>query len=103
VSLPQREHPEAAAELDSAVAWYEAREPGLGVSLIDSVATARQNIEAYLDAWPPFPGWDREPIVRSKRLDVFPYRVVYIVDADELVIVAYAHESRSPGYWVNRL
>ena len=26
--LPQREHPEAVAEFDAAVRWYEAQEPG---------------------------------------------------------------------------
>lgn len=103
MSLPQREHPEAVAEFDAAVEWYEARESGLGISLVGHATAARQSIAEWPNAWPMFPGWDREPVVRSKRLDVFPYRVVYFVDMDELVILAYAHERLSPGYWLHRL
>lgn len=33
----------------------------------------------------------------------FPYRVVYLVHEDELVIVAYAHDRREPGYWDRRM
>ena len=48
-------------------------------------------------------GWEREPAVRSRAVDKFPYRVVYFV-ADELVIVlAVAHEKRRPGYWRDRV
>lgn len=101
--LPQREHPDAAAELDAAVEWYEDREPGLGISLVDHAVAARDSIAEWPDAWPPFAGWNREPLVRSKKLDVFPFRVVYFVSTDDLVIVAYAHERRRPSYWIDRL
>lgn len=50
MSLPQREHPQAVAEFDAAVEWYEEREPGLGVSLIDSATAARQSIGDWPDA-----------------------------------------------------
>ena len=30
MTLAQREHPEAVAEFDDAVRWYEAQEPGIG-------------------------------------------------------------------------
>lgn len=35
MTLPQREHPEAVAEFDAAVHWYEEQEPGIGLALID--------------------------------------------------------------------
>ena len=35
MTLAQREHPEAVAEFDDAVRWYEAQEPGIGLALID--------------------------------------------------------------------
>jgi mRNA-degrading endonuclease RelE of RelBE toxin-antitoxin system len=41
--------------------------------------------------------------LRAKRIEGFPYRVVYLVQADMVVIVAYAHEKRRPGYWRTRL
>lgn len=36
MTLPQREHPEAVAEFDAAVRWYEAQEPGIGLAFIDA-------------------------------------------------------------------
>lgn len=35
MTLAQREHSEAVAEVDAAVRWYEAQETGLGLALID--------------------------------------------------------------------
>jgi toxin ParE1/3/4 len=33
----------------------------------------------------------------------FPFSVVYLDEADELNIVAVAHNKRKPGYWKARL
>ena len=54
-------------------------------------------------AAPVFPGWDEEPVVRSKRVRVFPYRVLYYLTDTSVVIVAYAHTRRKPRYWQHRL
>ena len=96
------EHPGAGAELFDAAARYEQAEPGLGHALFDGVAEAIGAIEMYPDGWPPFPGWDREPIVRTKGTKRFHYRVVYFLSDGEPVILAYAHESQKPGYWKRR-
>ena len=102
--LRQREHPEAAAEFDAAVAWYEDREPGVGERLIDRAETAREDIAAWPDSWPVFPGWTRKkPVVRTRGVRGFPYRIVYVTTSTEIVIVAYAHERRRPGYWRHRI
>lgn len=57
--------------------------------------------------WPEsgavWPGWDSIPVVRSRRVVGFPYRLVYLVQSTELVVVALAHEKRKPGYWRDRL
>ena len=46
---------------------------------------------------------DREPMVRSKGVSNFPYRVVYFVQGDLLMIAAVAHAKRRPGYWRERV
>lgn len=101
--LPQREHPEAVAEFDAAVTWYEERETGVGLTFIDRAGQARRDIAAWPDAARPLPGWRREPLVRSKSVRGFPYRIVYFVHGGEIVIVAYTHERRQPGYWKRRI
>lgn len=101
MTLVQREHPEARAELRAAANWYD--DPATGQELLDATRQARLSIAAMPGAWPPVRGWDREPIARRKRVTGFPYGVIYYVTESEIVIVAYAHEKRLPGYWKHRL
>lgn len=96
-------HPEAEAEFDADVFWFEDREPGLGRRFRNQVGAA---VDAAVDdpeAWAVWSGWDREPVVRSKGVNGFPYRVVYFVHDDLLTVVAVAHAKRRPGYWRDRV
>ncbi len=96
-------HPEARAELFADVDWYDAREFGLGERLEIAVRAAIDAAVDSPDSWAVWPGWQREPVVRSKRVDDFPYRVVYFVHDDLLMVVAVAHAKRRPGYWRERV
>ncbi|WP_029144781.1 type II toxin-antitoxin system RelE/ParE family toxin [Microbacterium luticocti] len=96
-------HPEAEAEFLDAARYYETTQAGLGDEFDTEVTKAVDYIQWNPEAWPTFPGWDRLPVVRSRKVDVFPYRVVYFVRDDVLLIVAFAHQSRHPGYWKNRV
>ncbi|QGH69777.1 hypothetical protein [Pseudactinotalea sp. HY158] len=71
------EHPDAGAELFDAAQRYEQIQPGLGHALFEQVALAISAIEQYPDGWTPLSGWDREPIVRTKGIRRFNYRIVY--------------------------
>lgn len=102
MTSPHAEHPEASAELFAAAERLEQVEPGLGHALFAVVREAIDAIEQYPDGWPPFPGWDREPVVRSKGTKRFHFRVVYFVRDSQPVILAYAHERQRPGYWRHR-
>ncbi|WP_109506870.1 type II toxin-antitoxin system RelE/ParE family toxin [Nocardioides speluncae] len=96
-------HPEARAEFVADVDWYDEREFGVGARFELAV---REAIDAAIDApksWPVWPGWDREPVVRSKGVRDFPYRIIYFIDGDLLTVVATAHTKRRPGYWRDRV
>ena len=99
----QLEHPDAVAEFDAAVHWYEAQEPGIGLTLIDRAQQARHDISVWPNAAPPFATTDDGTVIRSKAIRGYPYRIVYTMEADAIVILAYAHERREPGYWLHRL
>lgn len=43
------------------------------------------------------------PEVHRRSVSEFPHRVLYYLRGGEVVIVAYAHERRRPGYWMHRL
>ncbi|MCL2468423.1 MAG: type II toxin-antitoxin system RelE/ParE family toxin [Micrococcales bacterium] len=101
MTLNQREDPQARAELRAAANWYD--DPATGQELLDASLEARRSIAAMPNAWPKVADWDREPVVRRKRFTGFPYGVIYYVSGNEVVIVAYAHERRRPGYWKDRI
>lgn len=42
-------------------------------------------------------------IIRSKSVHGYPYRVIYAVESDAILKLAYAHNRRKPGYWRDRL
>jgi hypothetical protein len=44
-----------------------------------------------------------EHSVRRKVLARFPYSILYIIQQGELIILAVAHQSRRPNYWIDRL
>jgi mRNA-degrading endonuclease RelE of RelBE toxin-antitoxin system len=90
--------PSAKAEADEAVAYFDEQLNGLGdrfeQDLQDTVGFVREH---------PFSGKRLSNHVRRFRLHTFRYNVIYVVDGDEIVIVAVAHHRRRPGYWRGRL
>ncbi len=40
---------------------------------------------------------------RSRRVRRFPYRLVYLEQPEQLWIIAVAHQSRRPDYWLRRV
>lgn len=103
MSLAQREHPEAVSEFDDAVLSYEDQARGIGLTLIDRAEQARAVRDQWPDAAPRFETASDGTVIRSKAIRGYPYRILYTVAADSILILAYAHERREPGYWLGRL
>lgn len=72
-------HPEAITELRDDVARYERSGRGPGRSLWASVDAAIDRVLDWPEAGTVWPGWDGVPVVRSRRVPDFPYRLVYLV------------------------
>ena len=85
-------------ELDEAIAFYEKCGPGLGQELLREVANTVALIEEFPEAWPSLSDQDRA--CRVKR---FPYRLVYFIDEDGIVVLAVAHFKRRLFYWRDRV
>ncbi|HEY3763157.1 MAG TPA: type II toxin-antitoxin system RelE/ParE family toxin [Verrucomicrobiae bacterium] len=87
----------ATSELEQAIAWYEQHESGLGERLYVAFQEARLFIRRH-----PSMGTRFDHGTRKWRVRNFPYKVIYIDLPDEILIVAFAHDSRRPGYWSDR-
>ena len=98
-----RLHPGAATDLTSAGDWYELQLSGLGASLTDEVDHALDAIGERPMTWPLWPGIGEAVGVRRFLLARFPFAIGYVVEGTEVVVLAVAHLSRRPGYWLDRL
>jgi len=87
----------ARRELDDAVRYYELEYSGLGRRLKEEVRKAALRIAEYPQAWSIERG-----DVRKCLLHRFPYKLMYAVEEDHILIVAVAHQHRKPDYWVGR-
>jgi toxin ParE1/3/4 len=92
----------AADEAAEAAAWYEAQRRGLGDEFQRAVEAALDLLEDEAVPLVPMPGAVARLGVKRLILRRFPYDVVVREAGDELVVIAFAHHSRRPGYWRRR-
>jgi plasmid stabilization system protein ParE len=88
----------AEAEADEAVAYFDDQRNGLGDRFEQDLLEAVEFVREH-----PLSGKPLTNRVRRFGLHTFRYNLVYVVDGDEIVIVAVAHHRRRPGYWRGRL
>src|SRR5579862_9487314 len=82
---------------DAELRYDEACE-GLGSEFYEAVVKGIAEIAQYPLRWP------REQInVRRFLVKRFPYRIIYQIRKNEVVVVAIMHASRRPGYWQYRV
>jgi len=92
-----RFHPDAEAELNEAVDYYEGCEDGLGMEFAKAVYAAIQNICQFPLGWTPL-----SPNTRRCLLSRFPYGLVYQVKNNEIIVIAVMLLNRKPDYWRKR-
>ena len=91
-------HEDAETEMNEAARYYEERALGLGMSFLDAIEEAVDQVLADPEAY-QLVGDE----VRHKILRRFPYSVLYAIEPDRIRVMAVAHQKRRPGYWCYRL
>jgi len=92
----------AAEEAAEAAAWYEKERPGLGIDFQNAVEAALDVLEQDVVPLTSLPGMSGARGAKRLMLRRFPYSVIVREDETEIVVVAFAHHSRRPGYWRDR-
>lgn len=87
----------ARQELEDAVRYYELEYSELGHRFKEEVRKAALRIAEYPQAWSIERG-----DVRKCLLHKFPYKLMYSVEKDHILVIAVAHQHRKPDYWVGR-
>lgn len=94
---------EADEEAAEAAEWYERRRAGLGSDFLDELNRARETLSESPHTWPLWQGIPGPLGLRRFLLPRFPYGIAYLTDQREVVVIAVAHLSRKPGYWIGRI
>ncbi|WP_177421552.1 type II toxin-antitoxin system RelE/ParE family toxin [endosymbiont of Lamellibrachia barhami] len=90
-------HPEAEAEFNAAIEYYEDVDPGLGYDFAIEVYSSIQRSVAFPKAWPVIETEIRRSLVRR-----FPYGVLYSEEKEGIYIVAVMHLHCQPDYCKHR-
>lgn len=94
---------EATEELMEAAAWYELVVPGLGNQLIDTFEQATIRLSEPNPPLVPLIGEAAKLGAKRLILQRFPFSILAIANNQVITIVAFAHHSRKPGYWHERI
>lgn len=95
--LPIELDPAAIREAIEAGAWYAQRSLATAEAFLAELDLALDRIGNHAERYARYlHGTHRYPLRR------FPFSVVYRVAADKILVVAFAHMRRRPGYWRNR-
>ena len=105
MTLPVRFHHDAAEELISGAAYYEAHRSNLGVEFIDRVNAALRRVAAQPTRFMMIHTTPRGVNIHRAKIEPrrFRYVVIFAVLPTELAVMAVAHTSKQPGYWMSRL
>jgi plasmid stabilization system protein ParE len=89
--------PEAEAELNEAFQWYESRVAGLGGEFTRAVRAVFAMIDRNPEQFGRVQGEIRRAVVRR-----FPYAIYYVVDPEQISVIAFVHTRGHPRRWQSR-
>lgn len=92
----------AAEEAAEAAAWYEKERSGLGSEFSQAIDAALDLLEEDIVPLTSIPGPAGVRGVKRLLLRKFPYSIVVLERGSEILVLAFAHHARRPGYWRDR-
>ena len=93
---------EAEVEIDAARQYLNTQLPGLGERFLDELTEAIDAIASRPLRFAKLETLPGDHPYRRALLATFRYAVVFEVLDNEIVVVAAAHTSRGPNYWLGR-
>ncbi|MCX6556412.1 MAG: type II toxin-antitoxin system RelE/ParE family toxin [Candidatus Aminicenantes bacterium] len=88
----------ARLEFENAQEFYELEQSGLGARFENEIRQALLRIQQYPKVW----STERKEIRRCF-IHKFPYKIIYSVQKEIIVVLAFAHLHRKPDYWIDRI
>jgi hypothetical protein len=95
----------AREEIAAAVGWYDAQtaQPTLGDDLLAALDDVLLAVAERPESFPSVSGVPERIGARAAPAGRFPFRVVFVLLADHVRVLAFVHHRRRPGYWRSRI
>ncbi len=90
--------PEAEDDLKEAFLWYEDKSKGLGFEFLSQVEAGLKFIEENPKIFSAEYKGTRKHLIKR-----FPYKIIYLVEKDKIVILAITHSKRNPNLIKKRI
>ena len=90
--------PGARRDFDESFDWYAERSGHTARRFTEAVDAALEKVAGMPTQFSSTDGVHRECPVKK-----FPFRIVYRLIDQRVIVVAIAHAKRQPGYWRNRI
>jgi plasmid stabilization system protein ParE len=94
VSFKVSIEPQAVQEIETAFAWYESRNAGLGSTFLKTVAAATERLQRSANQF---------KLERAKyrriHLTKFPYALHYTIEGTQVLVLACLHARQNPALW----
>ena len=91
-------HPDAEAEFQEAIEYYEERQENLGHDFALEIHSAIQRALDFPETWPTLRGEVRRSLVHR-----FPFGILYAIEEKGIFVVAVMHLHKQSDYWVDRI
>jgi plasmid stabilization system protein ParE len=94
---------EAEGEIESARQYLTLQASRLGSRFLDDLDETLDAVAERPESFPKLETLPDDSPYRRALLSIFRYAVVFEILSDEILVVAVAHTSREPNYWLDRL
>lgn len=98
MSLELLIRPEAREDVSEAFIYYESCLAGLGDQFLDSLKATLDVVVNQPELYPKVLG-----VIHRALIHRFPFGLFYLVNQNQLVLIACLHVRRSPASWKNRV
>ena len=94
---------EAESEIEAAWECLISQAARLGARFLDDLEETLDAVTERPESFPRLETLPDDSPYRRALLSIFRYAVVFEIESGEIVVVAVAHTSREPNYWLDRL
>ena len=91
-------HPGAQTDYDESLDWYAARSRQAATLFATAVDESLGRIQHNPTLFRALDSQHRECLLKR-----FPFRIIFRIMGDRVVVIAVAHAKRRPGYWQDRV